>query len=159
MVRKINSKGIKLKPRGRAFAPGNNRGKLKNNVLASPGHQIGDGGDIIANDSQQSILDPKESHLEPIVLDESAFTYDKGERNIDKLLNENSKIAVPEPKVIDSIEFTQGVNKLRITLSKKHNRMFRVQIFLNDVTEVRPVTYTGSSPAMTFWQLLKGSLK
>jgi len=56
---------------------------------------------------------------------------------------------------VEAIEFTNGKNKLKILLSKKHNRMYRVQIFLNDSVEIRPATYTGFAPASTFWGFLK----
>ena len=60
---------------------------------------------------------------------------------------------------IDSIDFKNGKNTLSIRFSRRHNRMFRVQIFLNDQTEIRPVTYNGSSTGYTFWNILKGLLK
>jgi hypothetical protein len=56
---------------------------------------------------------------------------------------------------VDEIVFTSGKNTLKILLSKKHNRMYRVQVFLNDTMEIRPATYTGFSPASTFWGFLK----
>jgi hypothetical protein len=77
----------------------------------------------------------------------------------EEIEQEEGQKAVPGNQVIDTIEFTKGNDKLTIVLSKKHNRMFRVQVFLNDTTEMRPGTYTGASPAMSFWNLLKGSLK
>ena len=66
---------------------------------------------------------------------------------------------IVEDDIVDSLEFTNGSNNLKIVLSKKHNRMYRLQIVLNGETEIRPSTYTGTSPAMTFWKLLKGSVK
>lgn len=56
---------------------------------------------------------------------------------------------------VDAIEFTNGKNTLKIVLSKKHNRMYRVQVFLNNTMEIRPATYTGYAPASTFWGFLK----
>lgn len=61
--------------------------------------------------------------------------------------------------LIESIQFKNGENTLTINFSKKHNRMFRIQVFLNDKYEVRPVTYTGSSTGYAFWNFLKGALK
>lgn len=73
------------------------------------------------------------------------------------------QINIPEPtkegEIIDSIEFKNGSNVLKIVFKKQHNRSFRIQAFLNETTEIRPVTYTGSSTASSFWSLLKGSLK
>jgi hypothetical protein len=56
---------------------------------------------------------------------------------------------------VDSIEFTNGKNTLKIVLSKRHNRMYRVQVYLNSTMEIRPATYTGYAPASTFWGFLK----
>jgi len=56
---------------------------------------------------------------------------------------------------VEAIEFTNGKNTLKILLSRRHNRMYRVQIFLNDSVEIRPTTYTGFAPASTFWGFLK----
>jgi hypothetical protein len=56
---------------------------------------------------------------------------------------------------VDSIEFVNGKNTLKIVLSKKHNRMYRVQVYLNNTMEIRPATYTGFAPASTFWGFLK----
>jgi hypothetical protein len=62
-------------------------------------------------------------------------------------------------EIVDQIEFKNGSNILKIIFKKKHNRMFRIQIFMNETTEIRPVTYTGAMTAKSFWNLLKGSLK
>ena len=61
--------------------------------------------------------------------------------------------------IVESLDFFRGENKLSIRFTKKHNRMFRIQIFMNDEHEVRPVTYSGSTTGVTFWNLLKGILK
>ena len=62
-------------------------------------------------------------------------------------------------ELIDSLEFLRGTDKLTIRFSKKANRMYRIQIFLNNGSEIRPVTYTGARTAYTFWDMLKGCLK
>jgi hypothetical protein len=72
------------------------------------------------------------------------------------------EIAVIEeqvPILQDSIIFKNGNNTLEIHLIKNHNRMYRIQIFFNGSTEIRNTTYTGSSAAMSFWNLLKESMK
>jgi hypothetical protein len=61
--------------------------------------------------------------------------------------------------LVDCLEFKSGENILKINLYKKHNRMFRIQIFLNESTEIRPSTYAGGNPALCYWKLLKNSLK
>lgn len=62
-----------------------------------------------------------------------------------------------EEKLItmEVIEFKRGKDTLSVRLSKKENRMYRVQIILNGKTEVRPVTYLGAASAYSFWNLFK----
>lgn len=62
-------------------------------------------------------------------------------------------------EIVEKMEFTSGRNKLTIRFCKKPNRMYRLQIFLNDELEIRPVTYNGWSLAKGYWTLLKGTLK
>jgi len=75
----------------------------------------------------------------------------------DEVVNpkEVQQIPVADSTPVDSIEFVNGKNTLTVVLSKKHNRMYRVQVFLNNTMEIRPATYTGYSPASTFWGFLK----
>jgi len=89
-----------------------------------------------------------------------------GKELVDKILEsdegafvESTPDETKELELIESIDFKNGENKLSIRFSKKHNRMFRIQIFLNDKNEIRPVTYSGASTGKTFWSLLKGVLK
>lgn len=58
------------------------------------------------------------------------------------------------PVLIDFVDIEDGKNKIRITLTKQKNRMFRMQIYLNGV-EVRPSTFNGTAPAMSYWNLFK----
>lgn len=62
-------------------------------------------------------------------------------------------------KIVEIIEFKNGDNILTIRLSQTAHRMYRTQVFLNDEVEIRPVSYTGSSMAFSFWNLLKGAMK
>lgn len=62
-------------------------------------------------------------------------------------------------ETIEEVDFLKGNDKLTIRFSKKHNRMFRIQIFLNNEIEVRPVTYTGARTGYSFWNLLKGAMQ
>ncbi len=79
-----------------------------------------------------------------------------------EILEEKTEDSTPkeEPfELIEKIEFRNGENTLTLRYSKKYNRTFRLQIFLNDNTEIRPITYTGISTGNAFWNLIKGSLK
>jgi len=62
-------------------------------------------------------------------------------------------------ETIESIDFKNGENTLTIRFSKKINRTFRIQVFLNSNFEVRPVTYAGYFMGISYWNLLKGSMK
>jgi hypothetical protein len=187
MVHTKSSEGKKLKPRGRPFPKGNKRGKLEDNVLDAPGCESSLIGAVIAPEPQSlngeaanglvvENLHEVEGMIMPI--DETKPVHYEESPNIgciepgteiqvESLLPQPMPIGepvevtdktTPANQVIDTIEFTKGNDKLTIVLSKKHNRMFRVQVFLNGTTEMRPGTYTGASPAMSFWNLLKGSL-
>ena len=68
---------------------------------------------------------------------------------------EPSQNQIADLTPVDSIEFVNGKNTLKIVLSKRHNRMYRVQVFLNNTMEIRPATYSGYAPASTFWGFLK----
>jgi hypothetical protein len=63
-------------------------------------------------------------------------------------------------KHVDKIDFFDDKgNSLTIKFSQCHLRKYRLQIFLNDLQEIRPITYVGSSTAFAFWSMLKGSMK
>lgn len=153
MVHKYINDGLPKKKRGRPFAKGNVKGKPRNEILDDPGCESSvERGDI--EDTPLNTLPIKtSSHSEAIendglILDQPQISKQGEAMEEDKPL-----------EIVESIDFMKGNNKLSIRLTKKHNRMFRVQIFLNDgELEVRPMTYTGANTAMSFWNLLKGSL-
>jgi hypothetical protein len=147
MVRKNDAqRGVekkKAKPRGKPFPKGNIRGKIDDQVLAAEGYSRSpDGGIITSTDDWIE----KESTQNALQEDKKEITSDQAKD-------------VKELVLIDSIDFMNGENKLSIRFSRRHNRMFRIQIFLNDIQEIRPMTYNGSSAATTFWNLLKGAMK
>ena len=169
MVREKSSEGKKHKPRGRPFPKGNKRGKLEHDVLDVTGLESSVEGGTIAPNLESSNVEglnaqindsgiyhqlPKEAAV--AILEFAEEFESKAIESSEPLGNEQ---ALPEPVIMDKIEFTNGNNKLCVLLKKKHNRMYRIQIFLNENTEIRPVTYTGGTTALAFWNLLKGSLK
>ena len=167
MVRKgiIERREEKLKPRGKPFPKDNVRGKPKSKALVPSGRESSVEGGVVAPEPQSSIVEPliEEStvlNLLPTLVMNTT----------DQILKENMETPIePEIKpvaeevkdleLIESLDFINGPNKLSIRFSKKHNRMFRIQVFLNDDNEIRPVTYSGATTGMAFWKLLKGVLK
>lgn len=146
--KKTKSKG---KPRGRPFSQGSvphNKPKFNSEVLDAPGNKIGDEGGFIDM---------------PTVIDASFFDYEnQASKNTTVSDAEMKKIIeneVANLTLIESVDFTNGKNKLSVRLSKKSNRLYRLQIFLNDQTEIRPTTYNGSTTANSVWSLLKGVMK
>lgn len=131
------------KPRGRPFPKGNKRGKLEGDLLVTERHQISDGGEIINQESSAELKLPAKA----VEMMQSVIDAPK--------IETSSK----EIELVESIDFMHGENKLSLRYSRKQNRSFRLQIFLNDELEIRPVTYQGSSTSYSFWNLLKGSLK
>lgn len=153
----IERRKDKLKPRGKPFQKGNKRGKIEDETSVNRGCEVSVERGFVTPTHQPEPIEEKETPMD----------------TIDKILNENmtapaeivtigSPINIQEVKdleLIDSLDFSNGLNKVSIRFSKRHNRMYRIQIFINDVHEVRPVTYSGASTGMTFWKLLKGVLK
>ena len=174
MLHKEPGKRKKLKPRGRPFTKGNKRGKSQNEILDSSGFESGIEGGTLDK------VEPPEMGLSEGSFDGVFFQIShSAKESIDKVLkdcmekNEDSHIEevkeqsekegakkeTKELETIESIDFKRGENVLSIRFSKRHNRMYRIQIFLNNDLEIRPVTYTGASTGNAFWNLLKGALK
>lgn len=154
----------KGKPRGRPFFKGytpHNKGKPNATLLDDPGHQIGAEGGIIATPSSSSIVEPLNAsdginlQLPPKVVE--AVTKLTETRMEEQEQKQGEPLAPLQ--LIESIEFTNGKNKVSLRLSKRHNRLYRVQIFLNDSMELRPSTYNGASTAYSFWNVLKEIMK
>lgn len=146
MVHKFREEESVKKPRGRPFKKGNNRGKIRDEILDDTGLESSyEGGNVVIHDSSLELMIPQKVAV----------------KHIEELLQEkeNPKNEEKSIETVDNIDFFNEKNKLSIRLSKRHNRMYRVQIFLNDSEEIRPMTYTGSNTAMSFWNLLKGALK
>ena len=169
----IERRKDKLKPRGKPFPKGNKRGKIEDEALVNRGCESGVEGGIVAPIPQPEPIEETPSVLHKmhtLVMDTT-----------DKILKENMTTpaeigtigpgitlnqvkaetaeALKDLELIESLDFMNGPNKVSIRFSKKHNRMYRIQIFINDEHEVRPVTYSGASTGTTFWKLLKGVLK
>lgn len=141
MVHSEPSKGRPAKIRGRPFLPGNVRGKPKPGILADTRHKGGTGREDMSINAAEEEDDDNDLH-----------------ETIENPTQALPSEAQEEEPIIDQIEFTHGKNTLKIIMRKKHNRLFKTQVILNDKTEIRPVTYTGSTMAQAFWGLLKRSL-
>lgn len=173
MVHREPSEGKKLKPRGRPFPKGNKRGKITDEILATPGRESSLEGGIVAPPLNTAIVDPANDgilhQLPKLVMETLDNTLKECmETNQAEVLEapeevkevkESKKEELKDLETIESIEFKNGENTLSIRFSKRHNRMFRIQVFLNNENEIRPVTYTGASTGYAFWNLLKGALK
>ena len=101
-----------------------------------------------------------------IVLDQETKRFNDSVGEIQRMTRYQSKIENPvveekkeESSIVDMLDFTTGKNTLSIKLVKKPNRMYRVQIYLNENIEIRNATYTGASQAFAFWNLLKNTVK
>jgi len=168
MVHKIDPEG--KKPRGRPFQKGHTIRRPKNAINDASGHSIGNEGGVVAPALESAIVEPENDgillQLPKLVMESMDKTL-KENMETPQQEKEGGYIDIPAKEqsdliplaLIESMDFTNGENKLSIRFSKKNNRMFRIQIFLNDENEIRPVTYNGSSTAYGFWNLLKKSLK
>lgn len=161
----IERRKEKLKPRGKPFPKDNIKGKPKRKALVPSGRESSVEGGVVAPEPQSVIVEPLIDEYTVLKLLPTLVM-----NTTDQILKENMEIPIePEIKpvaeevkdleLIESLDFINGPNKISIRFSKKHNRMFRIQVFLNDDNEIRPVTYSGATTGMAFWKLLKGVLK
>lgn len=163
MLHKEPSEGTKYKPRGRPFPKGNKRGKLENSVLADTRYSASDeGGNLDSNVKQEGgymeIEGDKGPASEPVLNELPKLVINAIEQGLKEAMSSPVE-EKEETRILETLDFTNGENKLSIAFSAVNNRRFRIQIFLNGDTEVRPVTYQGSSSGYSFWKLLKGALK
>lgn len=155
----------KSKPRGRPFSKGyvpHNKRKSNPTLLDDSGHEICDKGRVIEPSSTLATVEPLngaeglEVYLTPEQVDTLNQTQEaKMEAPIEKEDAEKDATLT----LIESVDFMRGNNKISLRLSKRHNRLFRLQIFLNDTMEIRPVTYNGASTAYSYWNVLKEIMK
>jgi len=141
----------KSKPRGRPFVKGENpRNKRKSNttLLDDSGNEISSKGGDIAPEVKQEIVEPTIEEIKQF--HEDFMNSAQIENNLGYLEGD---------EIMERIDFMNGKNKLSLLLVKKHNRMFRFRVFMNDETELRAATYTGATTGYSFWKLLIGALK
>lgn len=163
----IERRRERAKPRGRPFAKGNNKGKVDDEVLDDTGLASGDEGGALTP-TPESVQNGRTEHEE----DGMAFQLPKKACEVALSLHQTIKEnmnTTQEKKpsgeddknleLIDSIDFMHGENKLSLRFSKRTNRMYRIQIFLNDTYEIRPTTYSGISTGLNFWNFVKGVFK
>lgn len=144
---------FKSKPRGRPFPKGNIRGKVRGTV---------EGIGVRKNDDKRGDLkEVKTQKAEDLVMDLFKDIETEGKKS--EILPETIRIELPKEdslRLVDAINFKdENGNSLKIVLRERENRMYRLQIFLNDSQEIRPITFNGNSAATTFWNFLKTSLK
>lgn len=150
MVFRKSEKRIKEqgKPKNRPSPPRNFE-KHRNKVVSTHGNEVGTSRRDLEEETKKDILPIKEAT--PIKQENEMLVETVDTKETETKETEN-------PNIVDRIDFTNGNNKLSITFSKCHNRMFRIQIFLNDITELRPVTYTGATTGYAFWNMIKNIL-
>lgn len=168
MVSKPKSarKPIENEPAFRKRKSGSNTGE----VMDALGRSTSDKRKTIAPKQDKEPQPPLNENLEPcgdvgtMQADDGSNVFYQLPKAIVETIDQMTKqeLSTPVPPVdelVDNISFSDGKNTLKIVFIKKQNRMYRIQIFLNDNMEIRPATYTGSNTAEMFWKLLKGSLK
>jgi hypothetical protein len=164
-----NTIGGKGKPRGKPFPKGKNKQPV-NATMDASGRESGNKRGVIAPSINSAIVEP--INEEPGIFHQLPKAVME---TVDKLIKESMDkpkdvqsegLEIPKEiegkkdlELIESVNFKNGENTLSIRFSKRHNRMFRIQVFLNENLEIRPVTYTGANTGYTFWNLLKGAFK
>jgi hypothetical protein len=149
--------------RGKPFEKGNQyhkKRKSQGKNMDDTGCESSVEGGVVTSNPQPSSIEALETENSPLQsLHE--LVVDTTNQILSETLSDK-KVVIDDgkgSKLVDSLDFFNGENKLSIRFSKCQNRMFRIQIFLNDEIEIRPVTYTGARTGESFWELLKGNLK
>lgn len=151
----------KKKPRGKPFPKGHKKGSHDIADKSSSGLEISDEGGVIDPSPQEVKAEDLNRH-ENVLSQIPKLVMETIDHNLKEAMNTPQQIkeeTLKDLELVESVDFMNGPNKLSLRFSKKHNRMYRIQIFLNDEHEVRPVTYSGASTGTTFWNLLKGVFK
>lgn len=123
--------------------------KLKLALLVSPGSKRSVTRESMTNDNLDISKD-----VEVEIKESEPLNVQIGKKA--DWVNENMKFK--DDETLDSIDFMNGDSKLTVVLKKRHNRMFKIQVYLNGTTEIKPVTYNGSHTAFTFWNLFKSMI-
>lgn len=156
MVSEDDRERQKPKPRDRPFAKGNIKGKDRGVHMATARHERSVSGASIAlgiiNEQEEPVKEEIKVSEELPPLAPQVSTEDP----IKKVLCKDDKVV----EFIDSLDFhDDNGNTIRLVLSNNQNRSYRMQIFLNDKKEIRPLTYNGRTTAYDYWEFLKESLK
>lgn len=167
MARKgiIERRNEKIKPRGKPFPKGHKKGShdIKDEFASRP--STSNEGRIVEPTPQKLNVEPMEQEksvlheLPRLIVETIEHNLKEPMNNAQELKTEEKPEVNKDLELVESLDFMNGANKLSIRFSKKHNRMYRIQIFLNDELEVRNVTYSGVSTGKTVWDLMKGVMK
>ncbi len=139
----IERRADKGQPRGKPFQKGHSVRKPRSENVVDKGHSGSIEREAIAPIPPKQYVD-----LNP----ESTILMEENQQNSEVIINNDTKI-------LDTMDFYNEKNKLSIKLILSKNRTVRVQMFLNEETEIRNMTYHGIKTGMTFWNLLKGTLR
>ena len=148
------------------------KAKPVNEILDDTGHKGNSGNEGLEETENKSFVYKSKSPKKEKKVEQKFVKSAKREIPDPELTEEEFEILAPvqfneeeteidekKLELMDSIPFKNGKNTLTIKYSKRNNRQFRIQIFLNDECEIRPVTYTGSQTGNAFWGLIKGVMK
>ena len=120
----------------------------------------------LMEEEKKSIEHPVEEKILPEFFDEKKFVGEDPKFNIE--LKENSEQPSLEnclrPPVIkellESKKFTdENGNKIELKFFQTAHRGFRLRIYLNDVIEIKSMTFNGATMAWGYWELLKNNIK
>lgn len=70
-------------------------------------------------------------------------------------VTEQKQTVPSEVEIMKSLEFKRGEHTLSLRLSRKKGKhQVRIQVFLNNEMEIRPVSYMSETAGGNFWRLL-----
>lgn len=150
----------RAKKEGKHIEKNDKVAKSQKSNMASARPETNDSGGTIAVNTKKPVVSSQNANLKDLdKLNESKKSVEKENKwaDLEKFVPEEENIA--PKKLMDCIEFSNGKNILSLKLFKTHNRMYKIQAFLNDQIEIRPVSYNGGGSANAYWNLLKGAVK
>jgi hypothetical protein len=162
MLFKRVSPRTKAKPRGRSFTKGNKRGKPDGSVLDAKGRGISIERETLTQKECESMKETKTAENVAAFIPETPVLNPPKENPPEEkqILESKPEQVLDVLEVVDSLDFKDDKgNTLKIIYRSTPARRYRLQIFLNESQEIRPVTYNGTSTSMAFWSMLKGNLK
>lgn len=140
------------KARGRPFVKGNVKGKPPEELMIEDTQEKEEAICAVEDEFTKETSFEKITHSIP---PSQPKKRQKKESKQTELKKEDNEVNL-NSELVESLDFFDGENKLSIRLLKTPNRLYKINVILNDKLEIRPTTYPGAVAGVSYWNLLKG---